>query len=314
MKQETIGPLAKEAYIAQILSKVHIDHHNFKGAMAYMIKIPAESLLALDTLPSTDREKISKIAEQASTVYNKYAHLTDTNETDPERKYNIIKDRFADVPDSIVPDIKRIINEYKSLLDQPIFNDSPESDQTRMILQEVVDDCDKFCDELIMSAVLTENLSSRENEIEEKINLVDSIERILNLGLPKVTVELSDHSEKNIFIKQDKENFERTVLQNIRTNIETHAFPNEESDTKSIFDKKVRIGFHTYENKFQVEIANNGKPLRDEDLSQMFKPKKNHGYGMYSAKQFMQSIGGDITMEPTPNDEYKVKIVLTFNI
>lgn len=78
-------------------------------------------------------------------------------------------------------------------------------------------------------------------------------------------------------------------------------------------EKKIRITFERKDdspNMLSITIENNGTPFTG-DINKVFllgegDNGEGHGIGLYSAKNFIESYGGKITMFSTPNKEYTV--------
>lgn len=125
------------------------------------------------------------------------------------------------------------------------------------------------------------------------------------------------------------------ILENIRENAKEHG------GFKRDKIGKVRYSLNLLDDKLILEIKNNGKPIHGEfevisdnneritqrmDVSNMFiegtstkKNKEGHGLGCYSMKTYLEHTDeegnayGSIKVESNPEEEYKVKYILTFN-
>lgn len=126
------------------------------------------------------------------------------------------------------------------------------------------------------------------------------------------------------------------IIENIRKNAIDHGgFSKKEKG-------KVHYSLILKDDKLVLEIKNNGKPIqgkfesftdknekiaKDMDASNMFiegastkKGREGHGLGCYSMKKYLEHTNeegkayGSIKVESNPNEEYKVKYILTFNL
>ena len=108
--------------------------------------------------------------------------------------------------------------------------------------------------------------------------------------------------------------FKEWVLENILTNIYTHAFPDKIEEKKCI----VWITLREQESSFVIEIYNNGQTFNG-DPGQIFQKGKHFGgtghtgYGLYYAKMYMRDFqNGNIEMMPF-NQEYSIGFKITIS-
>ena len=103
-------------------------------------------------------------------------------------------------------------------------------------------------------------------------------------------------------------------MQNIAENIKRHAFPYAEYVNKLVIDKIVEIQITKNDNKVLIRVSNNGNSFKgnaDNLFNYGYHSGKygRTGFGLASAKQFMQKIGGDIQFSPVNN--YQVSFLIT---
>lgn len=120
--------------------------------------------------------------------------------------------------------------------------------------------------------------------------------------------------DRDILVSINKAGFETEVLQNIAENIKRHAFPFAEYVNKLLSDKVVEIQITKDDNKVLIRVSNNGNPFKgnaDNLFNSGYHSGKygRTGFGLASAKQFMQKIGGDIQFSPANN--YQVSFLIT---
>ena len=101
--------------------------------------------------------------------------------------------------------------------------------------------------------------------------------------------------------------FKEWVLENIRSNIYTHAFPHTERKECIVW-----ITLREQENSFVIEICNNGEPFKGNQC-QIFQKGKffgdtgHTGLGMYYAKMYMDEIQNKGSIEMMPfSGEYSI--------
>ena len=121
-------------------------------------------------------------------------------------------------------------------------------------------------------------------------------------------------SDRELQICTSKAEFQTEVLQNIAENIKRHAFPYAEYANKLVIDKIVEIQITNDDNKVIIRVSNNGNPFKgnaDNLFNSGYHSGKygRTGFGLASAKQYMQKIGGDIEFSPVNN--YQVSFLIT---
>lgn len=299
----------------EVLKQIEINHHTLKGELEYIIIRPVEILLRPNALmlgiPGHEDliENLQTINIKASSTYDEFTKIGTCNITEPEIKYQAICGQFKTIESSIIPSIKEISNFYASLRDQPIFNLATHIGQKAYnLIRESVDETEGLCERLIKH-------NSIYLETETNISKVDLFELVIKVfGTLDADVDYKTTVYK-IPLFLDRNRFTNDVLLNIYQNIERYAFPKEKYELKTLFQKKVMISFEEINNDWQIEISNNGEPFNG-DITKMFECGYHHGsvqgsgYGMYTAKQYMKSIGGDIKMECPTDSEFKVKFIL----
>ena len=113
-------------------------------------------------------------------------------------------------------------------------------------------------------------------------------------------------SDRDLQICTNKADFQTEVLHNIAEDIKRHALPYAEYANKLVIDKVVEIQITKDDDKVLIRVSNNGNPFKgntDNLFNAGYHSGKygRTGFGLASAKQFMQKIGGDIQFSPVNN-------------
>ena len=163
-------------------------------------------------------------------------------------------------------------------------------------------------------------------------------------GLSTFNYEIYGRNMSDVQVYLVPDGFETNVLHNIIENIHKYAFPETSNTTianRTWFQKKIDqlkvllFGKHDYidveERKVQIllqlspdnpntatlVIENNGIPFFG-NIESVFKygyhTGAGSGIGLFSASQFLSECGGSISMESTPEKEYKVRFIIKLPI
>jgi len=180
------------------------------------------------------------------------------------------------------------------------------------------------------------------NAVQRAISIEDSVIKSLDKLRDKCTTEAINTDKYNLIcliqesfddlkadlkynnldlgyeVKLDKNVFITHVLNNIRENIQNHAFGIPPFTQMFIWEKIVLIDFKREGDKIIVSISNNGMPfLGDENRifeDGYYHGAKGHsGHGMSSARKYMRLLGGELDFhaDKTQNAEYPVTLILT---
>lgn len=301
--------------LEEILRQIDINHHTLKGQIEYVIVKPAERMLKPNSIRN-DIPDYDSIVSNIQSIYNRafetlesFANIGKSNESDATAKYNIICQQLKTIETFIIPSIKKIVSSYKKLKDEPIFNlDTKMGLKAYNLVRVSIKECNGLCERLISHNATYLVDKKSENEID----LFGLVTKVFNTLEANVIIKTTSYSIK---FAVDENRFKNEVLLNIYQNIERYAFPRYKYDMVTLLQKRVLISFENIDGGWQIEIANNGEPFKG-DISKMFEcgyhygNDQGNGYGMYTAKQYLKSIGGDITMQSSPEEEYKVKFTI----
>lgn len=301
--------------LKKVLQQIEINLHTFKGQIEYVIVKPAERLLEPDAIltdiPGYEPlvAELSKIRIQAQTTYNRFDIIGQTSESDYRLRYKDICTQLQDIQTVIVPEIRQIVSYYSTLRDKPIFNlNTKNGNKAYNLVKRSVEEYEGLCERLVED-------NAAHIKTEHSISETDLFGIVSNAFLTLQADVKYEPDFACIPISIDEARFKNEVLNNITRNIERYAFPRNKYEMATVLQKRVQITFRQIANFWEIDIANNGEPFTG-DLSKVFMCGYHHGssegtgYGLYTARQFLQSIGGDIYMESTPNEEYKVKFTI----
>lgn len=301
--------------LEEILRQIEQNHHTLKGQIEYVIVKPAERMLNPNSLrvdvPDYESivSNIQSIYDHAYATLESFANIGKSNESNANAKYNNICKQLKTIETQIIPNIKEIVSSYRNLIDKPIFNlDTKMGLKAYNLVRESIAECDDLCERLISHNATYLVDKNSENEID----LFALVTKVFNTLEANVIIKTPSYSIK---LAIDENRFKNEVLLNIYHNIERYAFPRYKYEMVTLLQKRVLISFENIDGGWQIEIANNGEPFKG-DISKMFECGYHHGndqgngYGMHTAKQYLKSIGGDITMQSSPEEEFKVKFTI----
>ena len=141
----------------------------------------------------------------------------------------------------------------------------------------------------------------------EKLNAVSVIKDSLNLFTDEKKNILFSSSIENIYLLADNDQLKRTIINMIRNSIQAEA-------------KKIFISVSSSEGFCQILIEDNGTGINPENISKVFDEnfttkKRGMGIGLSMAKKFINSLGGEISIERSDESGtvFLIKIPLAEN-
>lgn len=153
----------------------------------------------------------------------------------------------------------------------------------------------------------------------ETVDLVAEIDSIFSECNFTVIKEESFPTEA--VIKFNASDLHTKVMNNIRTNIDDHAFGSAYEQLRPAADKLVSIALFEDEEFWNLVIQNNGTPFPDNvDPEDVFEYGKcfdtnsrcDRGTGLYYLSKAMSHFGGGCSFVPQHNSAYSVKLILKF--
>lgn len=133
-----------------------------------------------------------------------------------------------------------------------------------------------------------------------------------------VPVKFNSYCEGEDLVLLEKYLFKQYVLENIKKNIQRHAFP----EGNDIVSPRVDITIKENKNEIILAIGNNGERFEGNDQDAVFERNRtfgdtgNTGEGLYHAKWYMETFHpepqGEIHFYSFPSEENKVVIEIKF--
>lgn len=164
---------------------------------------------------------------------------------------------------------------------------------------------------------------SASSSFEQEIScfpLLDILQKVFD-SISIADIQYIDEYEMGaIFVKADYDSLRVNVLENIKSNIESHAFSIQSFQApRYYFENIIRISCKVVNNSVVVCIENNGKPFSG-DISKLgvngyFHGERGHtGHGLYSALTSMKQMGGNLSVEIPKNSLFTFSYLLTLPI
>lgn len=153
----------------------------------------------------------------------------------------------------------------------------------------------------------------------ETVDLVAEIDSIFSRCDFKVIKEETFPTEA--VIKFNENDLHTKVMNNIRTNIDDHAFGSAYEKSRRTTDKLVSMALFEDEEFWHLVIQNNGTPFPDNvNPEEVFEYGKcfdtngrgDRGTGFYYLSKAMSHFGGECSFVPQHDSAYTVKLILKF--
>ncbi len=232
------------------------------------------------------KEELQKCQMQIDGYEKKVRLLENSTRSFRHTRMPNIMCRFSD----IIFDIQRIKNEMPESTNE-------EFDSVLHEMANIRDMLDKF----------TRQIAKQDDIC--KVSLFSVTKEVFDDIRTDIKVEyVNNNVDSHVLIS--KAVFQEWVLENIKSNIERHAFPK----TDSIDNPRVRIGIAECNDSIILTIENNGKKFTGDPSSVFRKAVKfgetgHTGEGLYLAKCYIDDYhpnGGEIILTPNPNDDFSV--------
>uniref|UniRef100_UPI0002886569 sensor histidine kinase n=1 Tax=Clostridium arbusti TaxID=1137848 RepID=UPI0002886569 len=217
---------------------------------------------------------ISKIMEEKKTleVRNEYISIIDNTIEEVKRKQHDFKNYINTINGIIeVTDEKQIKNQLKEYIKS--------STSSNKDIEDIL-----YIDNIIIKAVVYNNMCKAERL---NINFLYNID--------------------NNFLENKLQDYE---ISDVLSNLLNNAFEAVQVQRDSSSVKNVMLNIVIEEDKSVIEVKNNGVPIQEEQINNIFKSGfstkkgKNRGYGLHNVKKIIEGKGGKIQINL--EDEYTI--------
>ena len=294
------------------IEEVHRNKHNMIPVVKLAISKPIEALLETTNLtndfPISLLPVIKSKKNEADDIMS-YLSSIGSTETTKEDEVVQLEKQIEFVVNSIIPKIKEFSLFFQQFTDKDFYFAKTDGCQRVLgLVQKAPSRCEISCQGL-SKLKIDSPISVSPNK---SFRLIEVVEEVFD-ELDNINV-IYKCSDRELQICTSKADFQTEVLQNIAENIKRHAFPYAEYANKLVIDKIVEIQITNDDNKVIIRVSNNGNPFKgnaDNLFNSGYHSGKygRTGFGLASAKKYMQKIGGDIEFSPVNN--YQVSFLIT---
>ena len=273
---------------------------------------PIEALLETTNLtndfPTSLLPVIKSKKNEADDIMSYLSSIGSTEATKEDEVAQLEK-QIDFVVNSIIPQIKEFSLFFQQFTDKDFYFAKTDGGQRVLgLVQKAPSRCEISCQGL-SKLKIDSPISVSPNK---SFRLIEVVEEVFD-ELDNINV-IYKCADRELQICTNKADFQTEVLQNIAENIKRHAFPYAEYANKLVIDKIVELQITNDDNKVIIRVSNNGNPFKgnaDNLFNSGYHSGKygRTGFGLASAKQYMQKIGGDIEFSPVNN--YQVSFLIT---
>lgn len=234
----------------------------------------------------------------------------DDDNLSDEENIERIRKNLTKVQNVYIPLVRSVSDFYKRCLDKDhYFSRDSKGENAKLLMKQSVNRIEDLCKDL-------EKMVSLEPECinADSFNLLTSLQYVLD----KLKADVRYVDEVRLatyYCSSDIKAFQNHVLENLRENIDTHAFGTKAYRMKHMWEKEVIVTVSDDAEFYTICIANNGEPFSG-DTSKVFAQGYHHGemqhtgIGLYSAMKTMRSLGGDISFEKITDTIYTTRYTL----
>ena len=279
------------------IEEVHRNKHNMIPVVKLAISKPIEALLETSNLTNDFPTSLLPLIESKKTEADDimlYLSSIGSTESTKENEVVQLEKQIEYVVNTIIPKIKEFSSFFQQFIDKDFYFTQTDGGQRLLgLIQKAPSRCEISCQGLLklkMDSPVPICCNQSFRLIEVVGEVFDELDNI------NVIYKCPD---RDIEICVNKADFQTEVLQNIAENIKRHAFPYAEYAYKLVIDKVVEIQITKDNNNVLIRVSNNGNPFQG-NVDNLFNSGYHSGkygrtgFGLASAKQFMQKIGGDI--------------------
>lgn len=302
------------------IERIHDNKHNMIPIVKLVVYQPIDFLLKHDSDSLTSdvtvdiKKELPIIKRKAEGVMKVLDMIGKTSSEDVHVQLEQLQQQIEELTKTTIPEIKEIVSFY-SKIDQKkyFFQHTHNGNKVQNLLSSAVENCDVACNGL-------ETLDVEEKEaFYIRCNLFQIIEKVFErdaVGFLRPNVIYGEFDRnKEYCVKLDIGAFSQAVLTNIKRNIEIHAFPIAKYGVM-IWEQKVKVCIIEDDEFVKISIANNGEPFTGDvskvfDYGYCYGPTRHTGFGLDSAKKYMDSIEGNIELITSADSEYKVTYLIT---
>ena len=295
------------------IEEVHRNKHNILPVVKMAILKPCKALsdesARSDAFPTDLNSEIAENCKKAEEILKFLSGIGNTSDTSVEAQKKQLDYQVSYVVDVIVPQIEEISGFLSNFVGKEhYFSDNDDGQRAMGLVEKACRRCEMSCEGLRLLAPVAEE----KTETTQSVRLSEMLEEVFD-DLEHCDVSYL-FSNRSLTAQLDEAKFETNVLFNIKENIEKHAFPMEKYVDVIVLDKKVEVSTDSDTEKLYIQISNNGEPF-DGNIEKLFNvgyhagKTGGSGFGLSSAKKYLQVIGGDITY--LPKQDYSVSFLIT---
>lgn len=251
-----------------------------------------------------------------------------------KREINFLSQRIEELQTSISAKNEKI-ETYKQILEGIRHNLAPDFEGALRPYREFVQKPDKpFPTKKVEKAlrkgdsIIAVLIDAGKNEKKEynepqRVNLAEEIRVVFDPEDCKFHVTDDSKIPEDAYISFDKSSLHSEVLNNIKTNIEDHAFGKWSDELMPKSNRLVRIILREEDDSWVLSVENNGDPFPEHlesNAESVFKYGTSYdnlgtgirGTGMFYISQAVLHYGGTRQFIPQKRNAFTVKYVLTF--
>lgn len=305
----------------EIIRKIECNKHDMTMRLRRVVLDPISNMDKKGAATSEYNESVGirhkEILSLSKSIMEFYGSKWNDPTADEETQLMELKAGIERLNSEMVPQIKEdIIGYYRACLEHTVyFSNTQLGVRARRLMDESIDGFEEVCDSLIS----LDDILPMQHSQKREYNLLEVIQKVMDEI--NAVVEYPDAVHwLDSRIVTDVEDFQSHVLQNIRNNIELHAFGTSQFRNIPFYERKVKVEFAETEKWYVVKIYNNGTPFKGDpkrvfEYGYKFGEKECTGTGMYSMRKTMNELGGDVefhVISPCQNPEfttlYEIKI------
>jgi sensor histidine kinase regulating citrate/malate metabolism len=201
-----------------------------------------------------------------------------------EKKILEVQSEYISIIDSTIEEVKRKQHDFKNYIN--IINGIIEVTDGKQLKNELKE--------------YIKSLTSSNKDIEDMLYIDNIIIKAVVYNKLCEAERFNINFSYNVNSNSLKNKFQDYEISDILSNLLNNAFEAVKNQDENIGNRNVILNIVIENDKSIIEVKNNGIPIKDEQINNIFKSGfstkkgKNRGYGLYNVKRIVEGKGGKI--------------------
>ena len=309
--------------ITELIDDIENGKHNLTMFLKRIVLHPIEYMnvpgAATKEYGLEQKENNNKFLELAKNIMDDYDVKWRDLDVDKKTQLDQIKKHLSSISNDIIPNVKKVVDFYKQCIEEHLyyFANNTDGDEANAKMKNAVEKVEQLCDRLNGLAHIND-LNDKNYLDQDQYPVLEVIQESLDQLIAFVEYD-KEWECSTVLITINREALKEWVFDNIKSNIEEHAFNTSEFQNKHVWEKRVLVSMVKKEGFCNITIANNGTPFSGNPSKLCEKgychgEKMHSGIGLYAAKKFLQEHNGDLIVDSSYKEQSHISFTYMIKI